>query len=138
MWVALSSLRKKENKLKSLFFDNFAPGTYFGWLYKVVGARKSLEFWHILKFSIKCTRILKIFVLNDPNGSWWPTENGKKNWKKENFDYLVPKTYFGWLYKVYEARTSLEFICILNYYIIGTRISKMFVFNDLSDSWWPT
>ena len=52
--------------------------------------------------------------------------------KKANVDYLVPKTYFGWLYKVYEAGTSIEFICILNYYIIGTRISKMFVFNDLS------
>ena len=86
---------------------------------------------------MKCTRISKIFVLNDLSDSWWPTENGKKN-EKANFLFLFPFAYFGCLYTVYEARASCEFIRILKYSIKDTRISKIFVLSDQSDSWWPT
>ena len=61
---------------------NFAPGAHFGWLYRVDELRTSLEFIHISKYSIKGTRISKIFVLNDLSGSWSPTEEAKKLKKK--------------------------------------------------------
>ena len=83
-WVTLGGLMKMEKNWETLFYINFAPGTYFVWLYKIVEAKTSLECLHILKFSVKCTRISKIFVLNDLIDSWWPTENGKKN-EKANF-----------------------------------------------------
>ena len=64
--MTLGGLRKKEKKLKTLFFDNFFPGANFGWLYKFDEARVSLEFLHILKYFIQGTRISKIFVLTLP------------------------------------------------------------------------
>ena len=42
--MTLGGLRKKEKKLKTLFFDNFFPGANFGWLNKFDEARVSLEF----------------------------------------------------------------------------------------------
>ena len=60
----------------------------------------------------------------------------KKNWKKLIFYSFVSGVYFGWLYKVDEARTSIKFLPILKYSIKGNIISNIFVLGDLSDFWW--
>ena len=135
---AIGRFSRKEKNRKTFYCNYFVTRAYFRWLYKVDEARTSLAFLHILKYSIKGTSISNIFVLDDLRHSWRLTEKRKKLEKRNLSIILFPRHILDgstWLMKQEKVLKSyISWSTLLKV----RELEKIFVLNDLSDSWWPS
>ena len=137
-WGLLAPFQERKKIEKTYHCVYFVTRAYFRWLYKVDEARTSLAFLHILKYSIKGTSISNIFVLDDLRHSWRLTEKRKKLEKSHLSIMLFPWHILDGSTRLMKQEKVLKSYISWSTLLKVIELEKIFVLNDLSDSWWPS